>query len=720
MNASLARIATGLIAITSLSLGQTAQAQNTAVEGMSWKIESAALFPNDLGPAAKAKEPILVWSTKDGAKVATEVHLLVEAPYDRIQPAVQKALATLGAFTSDTGNYSPAYQSDGWSEVLLSRRPDIRNALATRFEEPRLQLAVKEGALTADEMARRLAQASARIESLPQDSTTMDAIRTKYPSYYAQQERSYGLTGKRSSKLSIRVFDVTAAFGHPATSVRISRVDSYPNPKYGLLKSWRDFNVLSTGPSPTLSDGVVPAPVFEAVRNALVTAADGHAVSIAPTPTAWAIPADLTAQVPAFTLAAPSSDKPTLEAQTIRWDTLIGTERDLRYPHDLLTLPNGDLMLSAEISDNSGWSQRVWRLHDANGEWKAENVWRGGNGARQLALSADGHTVWFSGSATRDDATQMHAYDVATRQLTSFTLSLPDTASGKDWHWELSDDQLPAIFDHQSASLFERNQTNANKLGDEQLIVLRPATPPSAAGGTWPFRLAVSSARQSMMNVRMKGNTYIWPVRWRGAKTFWTEDQLGIAELDAANGHVLRALPLPQRAGTPDRNDASGVAPWVPTPLGSPEADWIASGFVLMLTDDGSMPPKLDGDANRNDRFVGMHVVDLKDGRVHLSALLGRADTLQAAARSANGSLLAIGSNGIKPRGPKVVLWDIAKAQTPVQLGTSARGELHALAFSWNGADLWALGSRELLHWQLPDALKDAASRGSFPDQSHD
>ncbi|WP_266171256.1 hypothetical protein [Dyella subtropica] len=717
MNAHLARIATGLMVITSLGFGHTAHAQSTAVEGLSWKIESADLFLRDLGPAAKAKEPILVWSTKDSEKVATDVDLLVEAPYDRIQPAVQKALATLGAFTSNT---ETSYLDNDWAQVLLSRRPDLRDALATRFEKPRLQLAVKEGALTSDEMERRLARARAGVTSVPQHPTTMDAFRVAYPSYYAEQERSYGLTGKRSSKLSVRVFDVSAAFGYPATSVHISREDSYPNPKYGVLASWRDFNVLSGSRSPTLGDSVVPAPVFEAVRNALVEAADGHAMSIAPTPMAWAIPADLTALVPAFTLAAPSSDQPTLEAQPIRWDTLIGAGRDLRHPQDLLALPDGDLMLSAEILDTSGWSQRVLRLRDANGEWKVESVWRGDQSARQLALSADGHTVWFASNTTRDDATQMHAYDVATRQLASYTLGLPDTDNRiNNWRWELADDQLPVIFDHRSAPLFDRDKADASKLGGERLIVMRPATPPPAAGGTWSFQLAVSSARQSMMNVRMKGNTDIWPVRWRGSKTFWTEDQPGIAELDAANGHVLRALPLPQRFGTPDRNDAGGAAAWVPTPLGSPEAGWIASGFVLMLTDDGSMPPKLDGATNRSDRFVGMHVVDLKDGRVRLSALLGRADTLQAAARSANGRLLAIGSNGIKPRGPKVVLWDIAKAQTPVRLSAPERGELHALAFSWNGADLWALSGGELLHWRLPDTLKDAAARGSFPDQSH-
>jgi len=48
----------------------------------------------------------------------------------------------------------------------------------------------------------------------------------------------------------------------------------------------------------------------------------------------------------------------------------------------------------------------------------------------------------------------------------------------------------------------------------------------------------------------------------------------------------------------------------------------------------------------------------------------------------------------------------------------TGKSNIHALAFSWNGVDLWAFCDGGLLHWRLPDGMKDEASSGSFPEQS--
>ena len=118
-------------------------------------------------------------------------------------------------------------------------------------------------------------------------------------------------------------------------------------------------------------------------------------------------------------------------------------------------------------------------------------------------------------------------------------------------------------------------------------------------------------------------------------------------------------------------------------------------------------------------RFVGMHVVDLKSG--HVLSACSAAPTTKAAARSANGRFLAMGTTyttgGWKHR---VTLWDVAQGRTPAQLDTSSiprDSEIQA-AFSWSGSALWALGTRELMLWQLPAALRDHATRGAAPDQS--
>lgn len=708
------RMAIGLLAAAGMRWGVAATLPENTVDGTHWQIVAATALPDGATVAARRKEQILVWDNGKAGQVASSVLLLVEAPYRDVQPVVQRALESQGKFTAREENGPLSYLPSGWDEVLLSHRSDLRHALAERFALPRLQLAVTQGALTPAEMEQRLAQEYARVDSVPQDRNALDAFRVTYPDWYATQHHSYGLTGKQESTLSVDVFDVTAMFGHPATAVQIRREDSYANPNYHPLTGLAHFNILSTPPARTLSDNIVPASVFLSVRDALASLPGK--MEIARSPLAWVQTVAPATATPSLALMAPATDVPVIKAQAISWDVLVADRRSRLYPHDLLALPDGDLLFSAEVSDGSGRPQGVWRLHQASGEWKVEEIWRGAQGSRQLSLSADGRTVWFDGTDARQASRELLAYDVDTHHVTHHVVTWPgvDRDDIYSLRWELAGDQQPAIFNHD----YRLGDDSKNLLGYEFLSVLRPVTPPSPADDTWPFGTAFSSARQSMMSVRMQGNTLIWPVRWRDPKVFWVEDQPGIAELDASSGRVLRALALPQRFGSPDPDDATGAAQWVPKPLGSPEAGWIAAGFVLMLADDGHMPPSLDKTGNRNDRFVGMHVVNLSDGRV-LSALLGRADTLEAAARSAHGRFLALGANGIKHSGPHVVLWDVAQARTPVQFETSSQRELHALAFSWNGADLWALGDRELFRWPLPDSLRDAAVQGSFPDQSH-
>jgi hypothetical protein len=205
-------------------------------------------------------------------------------------------------------------------------------------------------------------------------------------------------------------------------------------------------------------------------------------------------------------------------------------------------------------------------------------------------------------------------------------------------------------------------------------------------------------------------------VRWRDTKAFWTKDSHGVAELDAESGRVMQAWATPRPGG--------GSIWHVPAPIGSPEANWIATGFIFGYgsLDVERIPPALrpiPGDRN-DEPFVGMHVINLKDGHI-LSALLGRFSTLQAAARSANGKFLALGSSHMYGSGSKsqVVLWDIKQGHTPVRLDTSKiQGEMFGLAFSWNGAELWAMGRGNLFRWRLPEPLRDAAVNGSFPEQS--
>nr|WP_199045892.1 hypothetical protein [Dyella sp. ASV24] len=715
----IARMLAGLFAVVSAHEAMAATLPQTTVEGLHWRIAPAADFSDNATVAARRKEQILVWDNGKDTRVAGEVLLLVDASYDSVQPIVQRALSPFGTFTAEAEKGPLAYLPEGWDQVLLSRRPDLRDALVNRFTLPRLQLAVSQGVITTEEMTRRLAQERARVDSVPQNRMTLDDFHVTYASWYATQKRSRVLSDKHDSTLTVRLFDVTAIFGHPATVVDISRDDNYPNPNAGLFKQLANFNVLSSPPARVVSDGVVPAPVFVAVRDALASLS--NTMEIASTPLAWVKPVEPSNAAPPLVLRAPTTDGPIIKAQAIRWDTLVTGPRSLLYPHDLLTLPDGDLLVSAQVSDDTGWWQHVWRFHEANGEWNVENVWRGSAGTSRLSLSTDGRTAWFDGSVESNTPSALIAYDIDAHRVIRHAVNWSgiERSDLQNPRWELAGDQLPTFFRHDYDSLFGGTGDDKNKLGREYFTVMRPDAAPPSTDDTWPFHTAFASARQSMMSVRMKGNTLIWPVRWRDAKVFWVEDQPGLAELDASTGRVLRALALPQRFGTPDPQDATGAAQWVPTPLGSPEAGWIATGFVLTPDDDSQLPSSMRGAVAHHGRIVGMHVVDLKDGHV-LSAMLGPMDLLAAAARSAHGRYLVLGSNGAMHSGPRLALWDIAQARTPDQLDASpSKSDVHALAFSWQGGDVWALGDRELFRWHLPDALHDAASPDSAPDQSH-
>lgn len=586
-----------------------------------WSVNEASEANGASALAASRKDPVLVWT--DGGQVisAKEAYLLVDEPFASVQPSVHRALTLLGRIRSSRSDSPLAYQPEGWDVVLLSRRPDLRHALADRFARAGLERALKQGALTATEFDVRWALARARTASAPQDRAALDAFRQTYASFRARHTRSYGLTGSSSSDLTVDVFDVSAAFGRPASAVRLSREDKSPNPRHNAFSGLRDFNILSRPPPQTLTSNVVPATAFTAVHAALVSISSDERVRVAPSPQAWVGVIEPPVKVPTIMLVPPSADAARLDAEVVPWSAISGTSDmsadSITDPSDLLTLPNGDLIISA--SDIR--SARVWRAQQLGGTWRAKTIWHGESGAKQLSISSDGGTVWFDGASPIGRRGALVSYDAKTDATTEYqprlfqTKEAASTGRELDWRrWELTGSELPAFFDH------DYLPSDESPVDRDVFRLIQPAMPAPAAGGSWLFKPSFGALRQSMMN--MQGNTLIWPVRWRAHSSLWTEDQVGIAELDADNGRVLRAHAVPQRFGKLNRLDATGAAQWVPLPLGSPQAEWIALGFVLMLRDSGKLPPQLDAGPGTEQRFVGMHVINVKDGRVCMSALL--------------------------------------------------------------------------------------------------
>ncbi|KVS71158.1 WD40 repeat domain-containing protein [Burkholderia cepacia] len=701
---------------------------DTTVDGLHWRFEQLhdTGHDDDYEVAARRGEQVLIWDNgKNRQAYAGAVFLLVSAPYDQVQSLVERVLQRTSPVKASADSWQLQNLPDPWSHVLLSRRPDLRAAIADHATLPRLQQALQQGAITRQELDWRMDQARARVDRLFSGSG-LPALQPTYAFWEARQDHSDGITGQYRSALFVRVQDTSAIFGHPATVVQFGRIDSRPNPDYSLWKALtlQDLDVFSGNRTQSSRTGisVVPADVFTALTDAL--SALPARLEIATSPAAWQLPSAPSMPPPAIKPVAPDPSAPVIKPSIIRWDKFVTdpSQRTLLYPHDILGLPDGSLLFSAQVADNRGWNEYVWRLRAANGALQADEIWHGKEGPRQMMINGDGSAVWFDGQPDAKSKPCLYRYDIASSKVDRHEVVWPSETDWRDHQmsdmsWILDDD-LPANFWHD----LRHGEKDANPVGSAFLTVQRPASPPPGNDDPWPFVTTLSSVRQSLMDEISNGsNALIWPVRWRPSGSYWTVDSQGLAELDARTGRTLRTIVLPRRFGAPDSVSAAGIAHWAPKPLGSPQGQWIATGFELLLDDDGSTPPPVKAPDPKRTRFVGMHVVDLKNGHV-LSPLLGAADSFKAAARSANGRFLAMGTT-YKAGGwqHRVALWDVAQGRTPVQLDASSlpkNSEIQALAFSWDGSALWAIGTRELMLWKLPAALRDRAGHGAVPDQS--
>ncbi|MCA8323571.1 WD40 repeat domain-containing protein [Burkholderia cepacia] len=725
------RLACFLSILIGIALPLVCQADplpDTTVDGLHWRFEQLhdTGHDDDYEVAARRGEQVLIWDNgKNRQAYAGAVFLLVSAPYDQVQPLVERVLQRTSPVKASADSWQLQSLPDPWSHILLSRRPDLRAAIADHATLPRLQQALQQGAITRQELDWRMDQARARVDRLFSGSG-LPALQPTYAFWEARQDHSDGITGQYRSALFVRVQDTSAIFGHPATVVQFGRIDSRPNPDYSLWKALtlQDLDVFSGNRTQSSRTGisVVPADVFTALTDAL--SALPARLEIATSPAAWQLPSAPSMPPPAIKPVAPDPSAPVIKPSIIRWDKFVTdpSQRTLLYPHDILGLPDGSLLFSAQVADNRGWNQYVWRLRAANGALQADEIWHGKEGPRQMMINGDGSAVWFDGQPDAKSKPCLYRYDIASSKVDRHEVVWPSETDWRDHQmsdmsWILDDD-LPANFWHD----LRHGEKDAKPVGSAFLTVQRPASPPPGNDDPWPFVTTLSSVRQSLMDEISNGsNALIWPVRWRPSGSYWTEDSQGLAELDARTGRTLRTIALPRRIGTPDSFSAAGVAQWVPKPLGSPQGHWIATGFALLRDDDGSMPSPVKDPGPKRARFAGMHVVDLKNGHV-LSALLGAADSFKAAARSANGRFLAMGTT-YKAGGwqHRVALWDVAQGRTPVQLDASSlpkNSEIQALAFSWDGSALWAIGTRELMLWKLPAALRDRAEQGAVPDQS--
>lgn len=130
-----------------------------------WRIEPAKNLSDTSALAVTFDEHLLAWIKQGTASPAEGVYLVIDAPFDKIQAAVQTALAASGKFISFKDDVAITNLAQEWGPALLSRHTDLREALAQYFDDPKLEKSYRDGQITAAEMKQQKMEARAFMYS---------------------------------------------------------------------------------------------------------------------------------------------------------------------------------------------------------------------------------------------------------------------------------------------------------------------------------------------------------------------------------------------------------------------------------------------------------------------------------------------------------------------------------------------------------------------------
>jgi len=589
-----------------------------------------------------------------------QVELVVSLPFDQVLPVVQASLAPLGTFKAPVQRTRVAYMEHGWGNVLIARRPELKAEFIRRYRMPALRTAVEQGALRAEELPIR-EQRLQRDPTVDALSDRMAELQVDFASWQASAEHKHGMLGRAKSTIEVRVMQIDEALGKPATAVTLSRTDDWPNPDGGIIDQLREFNVMGGGPSPRLRRRGVPQSLFTPVYDAL-RKLPAAALQVGVGSADWQLPLPADSRIVEPTLIAPGSSKDAAAAQR-----LLTSESGQYY--DMRPLADGSVLLL------SGYPDALWRWAPGMGN-TPQRLWQAAGDAGRAGLSTDpqGRTAWL--------AVQQHVvtYAVGQAAATSHPVqwagNVRQPISG-GWNWTQDGLGQPQPYDH---ALDGRGGIR------DVLRVLELQAAPAAEGVPWVYAQKFDAPRQGVVG-GYPGNALIKPVRWDGpGQGFWVEDPAGLTELDVSNGRVSRVLPLPRRFGEVDVHDDAGMAQWVPTPMGSAAGGWVAVGFVLM---EGSR------------RNPGMHVIDVASGKLRHSLTLPGLDSLNAATASADGRMLALGSNGGGT--PVLTVWNLDSGRSlSLNPSRSACWDLRQLHWAPQGDALIGLCGDGVARWPLP------------------
>lgn len=634
-----------------------------------WQIQPTAQQEIDGGLPSALRSPLL---TKQN-KPLQQVDMMVALPFEQVLPVVKAALAPLGRFEGNVSNTRLAYMEHGWGDVMMARRPELKAEYVRRFSKPEFEQAVADGALLAEEVPMRMARLE-RDPSFDAQSDKLPALQANFANWSASADHRHGFAGRTKSIIEVRVMQVDQVIGRPATVVNLRRVDDWPNPDGGLvgqLRALADFNILSSGPSARLSRSRVPESVFTPVFDALRTL-PGASMQLGANAHDW-----IPAPKPVATIVEPQRRAPDgkqgLDATQVLAVNRVLSEQTFDLA-DMLPMADGSVLLVQSYP----FTLMQWSPADGvtpRTLWKSpsDHVLRW-----LLAGDRQGRSAYLA------NETQVLRHDVGTSSVTVHPLGFdtPDMSTNSYLRYTHDGDGVPLPYLHDQAGK------------RDALSLWTLAQQPAANGSRWEYVRRFAALRQDVMDHRFPGNTQLKPVQWDGPRpNVWAEDAAGLTELDGDTGRVLRVVPLPRRFGKANTQDDTGMAQWTPSPFGSIKGNWIAVGFVLM-----------DGER----RNPGMHVVDVASGKVRYSLTLPDRDSLNAAAGSPDGRLLALGANG---GGVVGALWNLDTGQSlSLRSGKPGCWDLRQLHWSPDGATLWGRCGDGLVQWALPAEWRSAAA----------
>lgn len=644
-----------------LAIGSAGWA-NAAALPPNWQV-----VPTDPGAVENGLPSVLrsPQLAREGKRLA-QVQMVVDLPYAQVLPVVQATLRPLGTVAGEDNHNLVARIGQGWGDVLLARRPELTRDYLRRYALPELQQYVSDGALLESEIPGRMARLERQFR-FEGHGERMPDLQQPFSYWDGRITQRHGAMGRSTSTLNVRVTQLDAVMGQPATAVTVWRSDDWPNPGGGVvgqLRALADANIFSTGPQARLQRSSVPEQAFNPIYEAL-SVLPGARMRIGTGASEW-----IAAAQPQVTIAEPQRKLPDADAATLDAKAVLRIERvaSLKtYDADgMQVLADGSVLLIQRYP----FTLMHWRPDD-------------GATPRTLWTSPQPHANrWLLAADARGQVAhllvdgQVMRYDTVARSLSTHPLAF-------DQKGVLGDSYVRYFHDGNGVPLaYLRDYVDKR----DTFKLWAPVQAASTDGARWDYAQQFAAPRQHVMRGDFPGNAQSKPVQWDGPMANpWVEDVFGLTELDGGTGRVLRVLPLPRRFGSADPFDDIGMAQWTPEPFGSVKGRWVAVGFVLM-----------DGER----RNPGMHVVDVDSGKVRYSLTLPGRDSLKVAAGSPDGRLLALGTAA---GDVAAVLWNLDSGRSLSLRADDAHcDELNQLQWSPDGQRLWGRCVNALVQWELP------------------